>query len=192
MKAVSDVDTVIRGRAYLLPLEERDNVNTDTIIPPEHLTRFDKAYLGRHAMDGLRGLEPGDFASAVTESGLSILVAGENFGCGSMRAHAVYALGGAGVRAVIATSYARTFYRNAVNLVAFGAELPEPERATTRVLADDSIDDGTPRLGEPYETVWVKSYVSEVLGVDDLTPPIPDAYYISDTGAWADSLEAMI
>ena len=44
-----------------------------------------------------------------------IIVAGENFGCGSMRAHAVYALGGAGVKAIIATSYARTFYRNAVN-----------------------------------------------------------------------------
>jgi 3-isopropylmalate/(R)-2-methylmalate dehydratase small subunit len=112
---VRDVDTVIQGRAYVLPPDERDNVNTDTIIPPEHLTRFDQVYLGRHAMDGLRGLNPGDFASTVTASGMSILVAGENFGCGSMRAHAVYALGGAGVRAVVATSYARTFYRNAVN-----------------------------------------------------------------------------
>ena len=112
---MSEVDTVIRGRAYVLPPDERDHVNTDTIIPPVHLTRFDMAYLGRHAMDGLRGLEPGDFASVVTASGLSLLVAGENFGCGSMRAHAVYALGGAGVRAIVATSYARTFYRNAVN-----------------------------------------------------------------------------
>lgn len=110
-----NVDTEIRGCAYVLQPEERDNVNTDIIIPPEHLTRFDKAYLGQHAMDGLRGLESGDFASSITESGMFILVAGENFGCGSMRAHAVYALGGAGVRAVIATSYARTFYRNAVN-----------------------------------------------------------------------------
>ena len=99
----------------MLPPDERDHVNTDIIIPPVHLTRFDMAYLGRHAMDGLRGLEPGDFASVVTASGLSLLVAGENFGCGSMRAHAVYALGGAGVRAIVATSYARTFYRNAVN-----------------------------------------------------------------------------
>lgn len=108
------MERVLKGRAYELGEDVRDNVNTDIIIPPENLMRFDREYLGQHAMDGLPSLESGAFAAQVDE-GFNILVAGENFGCGSMRAHAVYALGGAGVKAIIATSYARTFYRNAVN-----------------------------------------------------------------------------
>ncbi len=108
------MDPVLKGRAYTLGEDVQDNVNTDVIIPPQHLTRFDRAYLGSHAMDGLPGVTPGAFAAQVA-AGFTILVAGENFGCGSMRAHAVYALGGAGIHAILATSYARTFYRNAVN-----------------------------------------------------------------------------
>jgi 3-isopropylmalate/(R)-2-methylmalate dehydratase small subunit len=108
------MEPVLKGRAYQLGKDVRDNVNTDIIIPPENLMRFDRAYLGQRAMDGLPGLRPGVFATQVAE-GFNIIVAGENFGCGSMRAHAVYALGGAGVQAILATSYARTFYRNAVN-----------------------------------------------------------------------------
>jgi hypothetical protein len=74
---------------------------------------------------------------------------------------------------------------NAVNLVAFGADLPPAERANTRVLGDDVYDDdGTKRQGEAYESVWVKTYVSEVLGTGDFLE-----YWVSDTGAWADSLE---
>ena len=108
------MERVLKGRAYELDDDVCDNVNTDIIIPPENLMRFDSEYLGQHAMDGLPSLESGAFATQVAE-GLNILVAGDNFGCGSMRAHAVYALGGAGVKAILATSYARTFYRNAVN-----------------------------------------------------------------------------
>jgi 3-isopropylmalate/(R)-2-methylmalate dehydratase small subunit len=109
-----NVERVLKGRAYELSENVRDNVNTDIIIPPENLLKFDREYLGQHAMEGLPSLEPGEFTAQVAE-GFNILVAGDNFGCGSMRAHAVYALGGAGVKAIIATSYARTFYRNAVN-----------------------------------------------------------------------------
>lgn len=109
-----NMEKVLKGRAYELDEDVRDNINTDIIIPPENLMRFDSEYLGQHAMDGLTSLESGAFATQVAE-GFNILVAGDNFGCGSMRAHAVYALGGAGVIAIIATSYARTFYRNAVN-----------------------------------------------------------------------------
>jgi 3-isopropylmalate/(R)-2-methylmalate dehydratase small subunit len=108
------MEKVLKGRAYELGEDVRDNVNTDIIIPPENLMRFDSEYLGQHAMDGLPSLKSGAFTTQVAE-GFNILVAGDNFGCGSMRAHAVYALGGAGVKAIIATSFARTFYRNAVN-----------------------------------------------------------------------------
>ncbi len=75
---------------------------------------------------------------------------------------------------------------NAVNVLAFGVALPPAERATTQVLADDSNEDGTPRRGEAYENVWVKTYVAEILGVGTFSPA---EYWISDTGAWADSLE---
>jgi 3-isopropylmalate dehydratase small subunit len=87
-----------------------DDVNTDLIIPGRYLGRYDEAHLAQHAMEGLsktfaREVSPGD-----------IIVAGNNFGCGSSREQAVIALKAAGVSAVVAKSFARIFYRNAVNL----------------------------------------------------------------------------
>ncbi len=87
----------------------KDHINTDEIIPARYLITFEEAELAKHAMEDLdpdfvRRVRPGD-----------VLLAGADFGCGSSREHAVWALRGAGIAAVLAPSFARIFYRNAIN-----------------------------------------------------------------------------
>ncbi len=87
-----------------------DDVNTDAIIPGKYLDNYDPGHLAAHAMEGANR----EFAGSVSKG--DIIVAGRNFGCGSSREQAVIALARAGVKAVVAKSFARIFYRNAVNL----------------------------------------------------------------------------
>jgi 3-isopropylmalate/(R)-2-methylmalate dehydratase small subunit len=87
-----------------------DNVDTDVIIPARYLSISLPEELARHCMEDL---DP-DFAAAVQPG--DMIVAGENFGCGSSREHAPLAIKGAGVSCVVAQSFARIFYRNAVNV----------------------------------------------------------------------------
>ncbi len=86
-----------------------DNVDTDVIIPARYLTTNDPGELAKHALEDL---DP-KFASKVQQG--DVVVAGENFGCGSSREHAATCLSGAGVSAVVAASFARIFFRNAIN-----------------------------------------------------------------------------
>ena len=87
-----------------------DHVDTDAIIPARHLATSDLRELAKHCMEDI---DP-SFAANVRPG--DILVAGENFGCGSSREHAPLALQGAGIACVIAASFARIFYRNALNV----------------------------------------------------------------------------
>lgn len=86
-----------------------DNVDTDVIIPARYLTAHDEETLAAHALEDL---DP-SFAGGVAEG--DVVVAGSNFGCGSSREHAAIALKAAGVGGVVASSFARIFYRNAIN-----------------------------------------------------------------------------
>ena len=88
---------------------EKDNIDTDVIIPGTYLKIHDYAELATHAMEGL---DP-DFHKKVKEG--DFIVAGKNFGCGSSREHAPIALAHSGIKAVLALSFARIFYRNAVD-----------------------------------------------------------------------------
>ena len=88
---------------------EQDNIYTDVIIPGTYLKIHDYNELATHAMEGL---DP-DFPSKVKDG--DFIVAGKNFGCGSSREHAPIALSTCGIKAVIATSFARIFYRNSVD-----------------------------------------------------------------------------
>ena len=88
---------------------EQDNIDTDVIIPGTYLKIHDYNELATHAMEGL---DP-DFPSKVKNG--DFIVAGKNFGCGSSREHAPIALYTCGIKAVIATSFARIFYRNSVD-----------------------------------------------------------------------------
>lgn len=96
---------VLTGRVWRFG----DDVDTDAIIPGRFLTLYDPRELARHAFEGTRD----DFASGAKEGDL--IVAGRNFGCGSSREHAPLALKGAGIRVIVARSFARIFYRNAIN-----------------------------------------------------------------------------
>ncbi len=87
-----------------------DHIDTDAIIPARFLVTSDTAELGRNCFEGL---EEG-WVKRVTKG--DILVAGDNFGCGSSREHAPLAIIGAGMPVVLAKSYARIFYRNAFNM----------------------------------------------------------------------------
>ena len=132
------MDKVIHGKVYVLG----DNVDTDQIIPAGYLKydptiEAERKLFGRYALIGVpseqAGLPEGNipFVDQACEennkSEFSIIVAGKNFGCGSSREHAPLALAEAGVKAVIAESYARIFFRNAVN-GGYLAPLETPQR----------------------------------------------------------------
>jgi len=87
-----------------------NNIDTDAIIPGRFLTLYDPKELARHAFEGTRD----EFSQKVKEG--DMIVAGYNFGCGSSREHAPLALIGAGVKVVVAQSFARIFFRNAINV----------------------------------------------------------------------------
>jgi len=87
-----------------------DHVDTDAIIPARYLLTSEPTELARHCMEGLDA----SFADAVRPG--DMIVAGENFGCGSSREHAPIAIRAAGVACVVARSFARIFYRNAINI----------------------------------------------------------------------------
>ncbi|MBV9882074.1 MAG: 3-isopropylmalate dehydratase small subunit [Sphingomonadaceae bacterium] len=101
--------TAVEGRA--IPLG-RANVDTDIIIPAEHLKTVAREGLGRFAFETIRA-EPGNVFDDPAFAGAPILVAGDNFGCGSSREHAVWAMLDLGIRAVIAPSFSDIFASNA-------------------------------------------------------------------------------
>jgi len=96
----------MRGKAHVY---KKDHINTDEIIPARYLNMDKEKELAKHAMEDLDK----NFISKVKKG--DFIVAGENFGCGSSREHAVWALRGAGIKAVIADSFARIFFRNCIN-----------------------------------------------------------------------------
>jgi len=98
-----------------------DDIDTDAIIPGRFLTIYDPAELAKHAFEGTRD----EFAVEVRDG--DIVVAGRNFGCGSSREHAPLALLGAGVKIVVAKSFARIFYRNAINTGLLPLVCPETD-----------------------------------------------------------------
>lgn len=112
----------IRGKA----IKYGDNVDTDAIIPARFLNISDPGELSKHAMEGIDA----SFASSVKKG--DMLVAGLNFGCGSSREHAPLALKAAGISVVIASSFARIFFRNAINIGLPVLESPEAVKATER------------------------------------------------------------
>jgi 3-isopropylmalate/(R)-2-methylmalate dehydratase small subunit len=118
---------VIKGNV----LKYGDNVDTDVIIPARHCNRFDPEHLAVHCMedldrDFLKKRRPGD-----------ILVAGNNFGCGSSRELAPLAIKSASISCIVAASFARIFYRNAINI---GLPILECPEASVRLEQGDLIE----------------------------------------------------
>ena len=108
-----------------------DNVDTDVIIPARYLNTIDKKELASHCMEDIDA----SFTSKV-EAG-DIMVAGYNFGCGSSREHAPLAIKESGISLVIAKSFARIFYRNAINI---GLAILECEEASDGISDGDKVE----------------------------------------------------
>lgn len=145
-----------------------DNVDTDVIIPARYLLTSDPAVLGKHALEDL---DP-DFASRVQPG--DVVVAGANFGCGSSREHAPLALQGAGVAGVVAVSFARIFFRNAINTGLAVATCPEAVAATD---AGDELEVDVAGAavvnvtkGLRFEAEPLPRFVLEIVEAGGLTP----------------------
>ncbi|MEE3355943.1 MAG: 3-isopropylmalate dehydratase small subunit, partial [Candidatus Weimeria sp.] len=107
-----------------------DNVDTDVIIPARYLNSSDPKELATHCMEDIDK----DFVQNVKEG--DIIVATKNFGCGSSREHAPIAIKAAGVSCVIAETFARIFYRNAINI---GLPIIECKEASEKIKAGDVV-----------------------------------------------------
>jgi 3-isopropylmalate dehydratase small subunit len=116
----------IKGRAW----KYGDNINTDEIIPARYLNTIDPNELAKHCMEDLDI----KFASSVKPG--EILIAGNNFGCGSSREHAPIALMASGISCIIAKSFARIFFRNAINI---GLPIIESPEAVDEIEKGDMI-----------------------------------------------------
>ena len=108
-----------------------DNVDTDVIIPARYLNSSDPAELAQHCMEDIDK----DFVNNVHKG--DIIVADKNFGCGSSREHAPIAIKAAGVSCVIAETFARIFYRNAINI---GLPIIECPEAAKNIEAGDTVE----------------------------------------------------
>lgn len=108
-----------------------DNVDTDVIIPARYLNSSDPAELATHCMEDIDK----DFVKKVNKG--DIIVADKNFGCGSSREHAPIAIKAAGVSCVIAETFARIFYRNAINI---GLPIIECKEAAAAIKAGDEVE----------------------------------------------------
>jgi len=144
------------------------NVDTDVIIPVRYLTSIDPAELGKHCLEGL---DP-EFATKVRAG--DVIVALENFGCGSSREHAPVAIKGAGVGCVIAATFARIFFRNALNI---GLPIVESAEAARRIEAGDTVegDVASGRIvnhskGETYQAAPFPPFVQELVAAGGLVP----------------------
>ena len=136
-----------------------DNVDTDVIIPARYLNSYDAQELASHAMadidpEFVNKVQPGD-----------IIVANKNFGCGSSREHAPLCLKTAGVSCVIAETFARIFYRNAINIglpVIVCKELPDEVK--TGDTMELRMSDGTAEAnGKTYSCTKLPEYMQNIL-----------------------------
>jgi 3-isopropylmalate/(R)-2-methylmalate dehydratase small subunit len=134
---------------------KRGHINTDEIIPARYLTTDDEAELAKHCLEDLDT----DFVKKVHKG--DVIVAGEDFGCGSSREHAVWALRGAGVQTVIAKSFARIFYRNAINN---GFYLIESNQAPNKINDSDELE-------IDFKAGLIKD---KTAGIDIKFAPLPD------------------
>ncbi len=147
----------IKGKAWKFG----DNVDTDAIIPARYLSTTDPAELARHCMEDIHPR----FAAEVQAG--DIMVGGRNFGCGSSREHAPVAIKAAGVSCVIAASFARIFFRNALNTGLLIMESPEAAR---RIASGDIVEilvgEGLIRnvnCGEEYRSLPLPEFMRRIV-----------------------------
>ncbi|UCH35010.1 MAG: 3-isopropylmalate dehydratase small subunit [Armatimonadota bacterium] len=155
---------ILKGRAH----KYGDHVNTDVIIPARYLNVSDADQLAAHCMEDLdaefvKRVQPGD-----------VMIGGEDFGCGSSREHAPMAIKASGVSAVIARSFARIFFRNAINIGL--PVLVSPQAAAEIEAGDDvqidltsgTISDVT--RGKTYQAQPFPEFLQDIISAGGLIP----------------------
>ncbi len=152
----------IKGMAWKF----RDDINTDEIIPARFLNTTDPHELGQHCMAGIDE----EFVEKIKKG--DIIVAGKNFGCGSSREHAPVSIKGAGISCVIAESFARIFYRNAINI---GLPIIQLEGASEEIAEGDELeidlDKGILKnrtSGRQYEIGKFPGFMQEIINAGGL------------------------
>ena len=161
---------ILQGKAFVYGA----NIDTDQIYPGRFLDLTDPDQVGKHAMEGadpnfVKEVQPGD-----------LIVASTNFGCGSSREHAAVTLKAAGVGAILADSYGRIFYRNAINL---GVPLIVCPGISQKVKRGDSLSldmtTGTVAnltSGETMQAQPLSEYVKNILASGGIKPLIKQQY----------------
>ncbi len=153
---------IIKGKAWLFG----DHVDTDVIIPARYLTTSVGSELAPHCMEMLmpdfyEKVQPGD-----------IIIAGQNFGCGSSREHAPVAIKACGIGAIIASSFARIFYRNAINIGLPILEVADIWKDTT--MGDElEINTDTGAIvnlsnGKTYQSPSFPPFIEEIIAAGGL------------------------
>jgi 3-isopropylmalate/(R)-2-methylmalate dehydratase small subunit len=153
---------ILKGRTH----KYGDHVNTDVIIPARYLNVSDADELAAHCMEDIdaefvKRVKPGD-----------VIIGGEDFGCGSSREHAPIAIKAAGISAVIARSFARIFFRNAINI---GLPALVSPQATAEIQANDELEidlaTGTIRdvtRGATYQAQPFPDFLREIMAAGGL------------------------
>ncbi len=162
---------IVRGKVF----KYGDNVDTDVIIPARYLNTSDPKVLASHCMEDI---DP-SFASGVKEG--DIMVARNNFGCGSSREHAPIAIKASGIACVIAASFARIFYRNAINI---GLAILECPAAAENIEAGDQIaidfDSGVIQnltKNQEYQAQPFPPFIKSIIEQNGLLNAIQDGGY---------------
>ena len=160
----------VKGKVF----RYQNNVDTDVIIPAHYLNTSDPKELAAHCMedidpDFVKNVKPGD-----------IIVADRNFGCGSSREHAPIAIKASGISCVIASTFARIFYRNAINI---GLPILECEQAVKGIEAGDEVevdfDAGIIRnltKGTAFKARPFPEFMKKIMAADGLVNYIRDKY----------------
>lgn len=153
---------------------ERDNIDTDVILPGTYLKLHDYDEIAKHAMEGI---DP-NFHARVKQG--DFIVAGKNFGCGSSREHAPIALSHCGIKAVLALSFARIFYRNAVD-GAFLLPIEIDETAYKKISENDELEINTDKneiknltKNETYSMKPFSDIISKIISAGGLFKYKPD------------------
>ncbi len=157
------METILKGSAWVYG----DNVDTDVIIPARYLVTSEQKALAAHCMEDIDK----SFAGKVKHG--DMIIAGSNFGCGSSREHAPLAIQGAGVSCVIASSFARIFYRNSINIGLPILECTEAGRISKGDLVEVDLRKGTiinVTKGENYSAKPFPEFLRDLIELGGLVP----------------------
>ncbi len=154
---------IIKGKVYKFG----NNINTDDVIAAKYLDSQDPEFLGSKCMENIDK----DFLKKVNKD--DIIVAGTNFGCGSSREHAPLAIKGCGVSLVIAESFARIFFRNAINIGLPIVELKEAKKISAGDILEVDLSRGEVKnlsANKSYRTKAFPRFLKEIIRSGGLLP----------------------